>query len=168
MAEARQIPRNFKEPNAIDRIINRAFGILLKFGIGLSHNYLEVRGRKTGRPYATPVNVLEYEGRKYLVAPRGYTQWVRIAEASGEVTLVRGAKRARMKLSAVPDAAKAELFKSISIVSSRLCSAIFRLPPGRLRKHLSRWQPDTLFLSWRDTNRASMGFAGPLRRAVFQ
>jgi hypothetical protein len=72
MAEARQIPRNFKEPNAIDRTINRAFGFLLKFGIGLSHNYLlEVRGRKTGTPYATPVNVLEHGGRKYLVAPRG-------------------------------------------------------------------------------------------------
>lgn len=113
MAEARQIPRNFKEPNAIDRTINRAFGFLLKLGIGLSHNYLlEVRGRKTGRSYATPVNVLEHEGREYLVAPRGYTQWVRNAEASGEVTLVRGARRARMKLSAVPDTAKAELLKS--------------------------------------------------------
>jgi len=112
MAEARPFPRNFKEPNAIDRIINRAFGFLLKLGIGLSHNYLlEVRGRKSGRTYATPVNVLEHEGRKYLVAPRGYTQWVRNAEASGEATLVRGAKRERVKLGAVPHEAKAELLK---------------------------------------------------------
>lgn len=112
MAEPRRVPRDFKEPNAIDRTINHAFGFLLKLGIGLSHNYLlEVRGRKTGRTYATPVNVLEHEGRKYLVAPRGYTQWVRNAEASGEVTLVRGAKRERVKLRALPHEAKAELLK---------------------------------------------------------
>ena len=112
MTEPRQVPRDFKEPNTIDRTINRTFGFLLKLGIGLSHNYLlEVRGRKTGRTYATPVNVLEHEGRKYLVAPRGYTQWVRNAEAIGEVTLVRGTKRERVKLRAVPHEAKAELLK---------------------------------------------------------
>jgi deazaflavin-dependent oxidoreductase (nitroreductase family) len=112
MAESRRVPRDFKEPNAIDRTINRAFGFLLKLGIGLSHNYLlEVRGRKSGRTYANPVNVLEHEGGKYLVAPRGYTQWVRNAEASGEATLVRGAKRERVKLRALPHEAKAELLK---------------------------------------------------------
>jgi deazaflavin-dependent oxidoreductase (nitroreductase family) len=112
MAEPRQVARDFKEPNALDRMVNRAFGFLLKWGIGLAHNYLlEVRGRKTGRTYATPVNVLEHEGRRYLVAPRGYTQWVRNAEASGEATLVRGGKRERVKLRAVPHEAKVELLK---------------------------------------------------------
>ena len=82
---------DFKKPNPFDRTVNRAFGFLLKLGVGLSHNYLlEVRGRKTGRVYATPVNVLEHGGKEYLVAPRGYTQWVRNAEASGAATLVRG------------------------------------------------------------------------------
>lgn len=108
MTEARQPPKGFKEPNAIDRMINRVFGFLLKVGIGLPHNYLlEVRGRKTGRTYATPVNLLEHGGGKYLV----YTQWVRNAEASGEATLVRGARRERTRLRAVPDQAKAELLK---------------------------------------------------------
>ena len=112
MAESRQVPRDFKEPDAIDRAVNRAFGFLLKLGIGLAHNYLlEVHGRKTGKTYATPVNVLEHEGRRYFVAPRGYTQWVRNAEASGEATLVRGATRERVKSRAVPDEAKAELLK---------------------------------------------------------
>ena len=51
---------------------------------------LEVRGRKTGALYSTPVDLLEERGTRYLVAPRGYTQWVRNAEISGEVTLRRG------------------------------------------------------------------------------
>lgn len=112
MTEPRQVSRDFKKPNTIDRMINRAFGLLLNLGIGLSHNYsLEVRGRKTGRTYATPVNVLDHKGRKFLVAPRGYTQWVRNAEASGEATLVKGATRERVKLRAVAHEAKAELLK---------------------------------------------------------
>jgi hypothetical protein len=36
---------------------------------------LEVRGRKSGEWRRTPVNPLEFEGRRYIVAPRGETQW---------------------------------------------------------------------------------------------
>ena len=104
---------NFREPNLFDRTVNRAFGFLLKLGVGLSHNYLlEVRGRKTGRVYATPVNVLEHGGKEYLVAPRGYTQWVRNAEASGAATLVRGARREDTRLRAVADEEKPEILKA--------------------------------------------------------
>ena len=103
----------FRQPKLIDRIFNRAFGLCLKLGVGLSHNYLlEVRGRKSGKANSTPVNLLEHKGRKYLVAPRGYTQWVRNVEASGEATLVRGARRERIGLRAVADEAKAEILKA--------------------------------------------------------
>jgi deazaflavin-dependent oxidoreductase (nitroreductase family) len=154
VTEPRQVPRDFKEPNAIDRIINRAFGLMLNLGIGLSHNYLlEVRGRKSGRTYATPVNVLEHEGRKYLVAPRGYTQWVRNAEASGEATLVRGAKRERVKLLAVAHEAKAELLKIYLDRFKLTVQRYFPIPAGSPAKafeplavrypifELSRYEP---------------------------
>jgi deazaflavin-dependent oxidoreductase (nitroreductase family) len=104
---------DFRQPNFVDRWVNRAFGFLLKRGIGLSHNYLlESRGRKTGKIYSTPVNVLEYEGKRYLVAPRGYTQWVRNVETSGEGVLVRGAKRENVRLRAVGDKDKSEILKA--------------------------------------------------------
>lgn len=78
----------FRKPNLFERILNKAFGILVGLGLGLRHNYLvEVRGRKTDRIYSTPIDLLEVEGRRFLVAPRGRTQWVRNAEAAGEVTL---------------------------------------------------------------------------------
>jgi deazaflavin-dependent oxidoreductase (nitroreductase family) len=104
---------DFRQPNFFDRTVNRAFGFLLKLGIGLPHNYLlEVHGRKTGRVHSTPVNLIEFKDRKYLVAPRGYTQWVRNAEASGEATLIRGARRERVKLRAIADERKAEILKA--------------------------------------------------------
>ena len=81
-------------PNAFERVLNRVFGALVGLGLGLSHNYrLEVRGRKTGRLRALPVNVLDLEGRRFLVAPRGRTEWTRNAEVAGEITLKKGSKQ---------------------------------------------------------------------------
>lgn len=54
---------------------------------------LEVRGRKSGEPRRTPVNVLTFEGQRYLVAPRGDTQWARNLRASGEGRLLIGPRR---------------------------------------------------------------------------
>lgn len=113
MAETLRTPKDFEQPNTIDRTINRLFGFFLGLGIGLSHNYLlEVRGRKTGKTYSTPVNVLEYKGKRYLVAPRGYTQWVRNVETSGEGVMVRGARRDKTKLRALADEEKPEILKA--------------------------------------------------------
>src|SRR5271170_6384035 len=68
----------FLRESATDRIFNRIFGLLVGVGIGAKYNYvLETRGRKTGRVFATPVNLLEMDGRRYLVAVRGETGWVR-------------------------------------------------------------------------------------------
>jgi deazaflavin-dependent oxidoreductase (nitroreductase family) len=107
-----QPAKHFMQPNAFDRFIIRAFGFLVKFGFGLSHNFLlEVQGRKSGRIYTTPVNVLEYQGRRYLVAPRGYTHWVRNVLSNGEVTLVKGANREHISLRAIDNETKAELLK---------------------------------------------------------
>ena len=96
----------------MERIFNRAFGFLVGLGLGMKHNYLlEVRGRKTGKLYSTPIDLLEFQGKRYLVAPRGRTQWVRNAEASGTVTLKRGASQQSYRLRPVPDADKPVLLK---------------------------------------------------------
>lgn len=54
---------------------------------------LEVRGRKSGQVRATPVNPLELEGHRYLLSPRGETQWVRNFRAAGEAVLRVGNHR---------------------------------------------------------------------------
>jgi deazaflavin-dependent oxidoreductase (nitroreductase family) len=88
---------DFLRPGPIERIFNRAFGMLVGLGLGLPHNYvLEVRGRTSGRVRSTPVNVLEVSGRRFLVAGRGRTQWVRNAEAVGEISLQKGWSRQRL------------------------------------------------------------------------
>ncbi len=83
--------QEFLKPSATEQFFNRVFGFLVGLGIGPSYCYLlQVRGRKSGRLYSTPVNLMEIGGKRLLVAPRGRTQWVRNAEASGQITLKRG------------------------------------------------------------------------------
>jgi hypothetical protein len=89
-------PPVFREPTTVEKIFNRAFGFLVGLGLGFAHNYLlEVRGRKSGKLFSTPVDLLELQGKRFLVAPRGRTQWVRNAEAAGEITLRRRSTRLR-------------------------------------------------------------------------
>jgi deazaflavin-dependent oxidoreductase (nitroreductase family) len=75
------------------RLINGLFRTMTRMGIGASYRHiLTVRGRKTGRLHSTPVDVMNYGGRLWLVAPYGPTNWVRNARAAGEVTLARGGR----------------------------------------------------------------------------
>jgi deazaflavin-dependent oxidoreductase (nitroreductase family) len=103
----------FLAPTPVERVFNRVFGFLVGLGIGMKHNYLlEVRGRKSGKLYRTPVDLLELDGKRFLVAPRGRTQWVRNAEAAGEINLKKGSLRRTFRLVPVPDAEKPRLLKA--------------------------------------------------------
>jgi len=89
----------FIKESPLDRVFNRFFGFLVRLGIGAKYNYLlETRGRKTGRAYTTPVNLTEIDGRRYLVAVRGETGWVRNARAAGIVLLRKGSERVTFKV----------------------------------------------------------------------
>jgi deazaflavin-dependent oxidoreductase (nitroreductase family) len=72
-------------------VFNRAVAALTRAGVSVAGSrILEVRGRKTGEPRRTPVNLLTYDGTRYLVAPRGHTQWVRNLRVQGEGRLLLG------------------------------------------------------------------------------
>ncbi len=102
----------FLEPSAVERVFNRIFGWLVGHGLGMRHNYLlQVRGRKSGKTYSTPVNVLDRNGRLFLVAPRGETQWVRNARAGGCVALKRGLSTERFSVLELQDPEKPEILK---------------------------------------------------------
>jgi deazaflavin-dependent oxidoreductase (nitroreductase family) len=106
-------PRPFRRPNALERALNRAIGALAGLGLAPAHIWLlEVRGRRSGRIRVTPVDLLSERGRLYLVAPRGNTEWVRNAEASGEITLRRGRRRAAYRLRALTAAEKPAVLKA--------------------------------------------------------
>ncbi len=121
----------FREPSGIEKIFNRSFGFLVGLGLGFSHNYLlQVRGRKTGKLYSTPIDLLKRNGKRYLVAPRGRTQWVRNAEAAGEITLKKGSNRQKFRLLPIPDAEKPEILKAYLDNFKREVQRYFPVPAG--------------------------------------
>jgi hypothetical protein len=123
--------RSFKQPSSVERAFNNLFGILVGLGFGLSHNYLlQVRGRKSGRIYSTPVNLLVVNGRRYLVAPRGETQWVRNAQSTGEIWLKKGRRRYHFRLRAIPDKEKTPLLKLYLDQFRTTVQRYFPIPAG--------------------------------------
>src|SRR6266699_6520388 len=122
---------SFHAPSGLERVFNRIYGSLVGLGLGFSYNYLlEVRGRKSGRTYSTPIDLLELNGKRYLVAPRGRTQWVRNAEAVGEVTLKKGRTRQRFRLRPVPDGEKPEILKAYLDRFKLTVQRYFPVPAG--------------------------------------
>ena len=71
-------------PGRTTKIFNRTDAVLTKMGVSVwGSRVLYVRGRSSGEWRSTPVNLLTYDGQRYLVAPRGTTQWVRNLRAAG-------------------------------------------------------------------------------------
>lgn len=94
--------------------------VALAMGLGISvygSRVLAVRGRVSGEWRSTPVNVLSDQGERYLVAPRGETQWVRNVRAGGEVELRLGRRREAIRVAELKDDVK----------------------PPVLREYLRRW-----------------------------
>jgi F420H(2)-dependent quinone reductase len=79
-----EAPR-FQEPGWLTkRLFNPMVAWLSRRGLSLAGSrVLEVRGRKSGEWRRTPVNPLRIGAARYLVAPRGNTQWVRNIRVSG-------------------------------------------------------------------------------------
>jgi len=121
----------FRPPSGIEAFFNQAMGFLAGLGIGPAFIYLlQVRGRKSGRIFSTPVNLMELGGRPLLVAPRGRTQWVRNAEAAGEITLKRGSKRLRYGLRPIADEQKPEILKAYLDRYASAVKKFFPVSPG--------------------------------------
>jgi deazaflavin-dependent oxidoreductase (nitroreductase family) len=100
-----------------DFFTNNVFNPLIqgamKLGISMrGSRTLSVRGRKSGQWRSTPVNPLPLDGERYLVAPRGDTQWVRNIRVSGEGVLKLGRKSETIQVEEVPDEAKVPILRA--------------------------------------------------------
>lgn len=81
---------------------------------------LRVRGRCSGAWRSTPVNLLVVDGERFLVAPRGTTQWVRNLRVAGSGELRVGRSTEAFVATELPDADK----------------------PPVLRPYLRRWKAE--------------------------
>ncbi|HEX5504472.1 MAG TPA: nitroreductase/quinone reductase family protein [Thermomicrobiales bacterium] len=94
-------------------VFNRFVALLTGLGVSVyGSRVLAVRGRASGAWRTTPVNLLVYRGERYLVAPRGVTQWVRNIRASGTGELRLGRRREPIRVVELSDEEKPELLRA--------------------------------------------------------
>ena len=107
------------KPKSATNFFNATVARLTRMGISVyGSRVLAVKGRKSGEWRTTPVNPLRVDGTRYLVAPRGNTQWVRNMRAAGAGELRIGRKVEPFTATEVADDAK----------------------PAILRAYLKRWK----------------------------
>jgi deazaflavin-dependent oxidoreductase (nitroreductase family) len=106
--------KRFQEPGWFTRnVFNRIVNGLMAMGISIAGSrVLEVKGRKSGNWRSIPVNLLEVDGTRYLVAPRGNTQWVRNMRVAGGGRLRLGRKTEDFKATEVTGDAAVPLLRA--------------------------------------------------------
>jgi deazaflavin-dependent oxidoreductase (nitroreductase family) len=76
---------HYRAPGWLTRnVVNRLVAFLTRHGVSVwGSRILAVEGRTSGAWRTTPVNLLAYDGRRYLVSARGHGQWVRNLRTAG-------------------------------------------------------------------------------------
>jgi deazaflavin-dependent oxidoreductase (nitroreductase family) len=105
---------HYRRPGLLTKhVFNRMVAGLTQLGVSVAGSrVLEVPGRKSGEPRRTPVNLMSFEGQRYLVAPRGHTQWVRNLRASGSGRLLVGRRAEDFTATELPDDEKPPLLRA--------------------------------------------------------
>jgi deazaflavin-dependent oxidoreductase (nitroreductase family) len=108
----------YLRPGRSMHVFNLAVAALARAGVSLlGSRELRVLGRSSGEWRTTPVNLLVVDGERYLVAPRGQTQWVRNIRVAGGGELRLGRR--------------IERFRAVEVANQH--------KPVVLRRYLKRW-----------------------------
>lgn len=115
-----------RPPVFVRRVFNP---IAIRFGIA-GTRALTVAGRRTGTPRRAAVIPVEHQGARYLVSPRGETEWVRNLRAAGGVGELRGrAGVERFSAIELPVAERPPVIAAYRTVAGRAVASFFeRLP----------------------------------------
>lgn len=99
-------PAPYHKPSWFLAKVNNPVFAFLAGSLGISvrgARVLAVPGRRSGVVRTNPVNLLAHQGRRYLVAPRGQTQWARNLKAAGGGELRLGRKVEVIQVVALSD-----------------------------------------------------------------
>ena len=113
MAEAGSEPRYVKPGWFTQHVFNPIVAASTRAGLSVwGSRELRVRGRKTGEWRANPVNLLSIDTQRYLVAPRGETQWVRNLRVAREGELRVGRRVEPFTATEIADVEKVPILRA--------------------------------------------------------
>jgi deazaflavin-dependent oxidoreductase (nitroreductase family) len=97
----------------LTQIMNRFVSQLASLGLTPSDTVtLEVKGRRSGVVRSNPVTWVEHEGERYLVSPRGESEWVRNLRAAGGDAVIRHRGRRNVRLEELPAEERAPIIQA--------------------------------------------------------
>lgn len=133
----------YKKPGTPVKIANAILGFFSSRGMGPDKIHkIEVRGRKSGQLRTAVISVVTYEGDRYLVAPRGNTEWSRnVKAANGDASLLRKG-REKVHLEEVPVDQRAPIIKAYIAENASATKAYFGVEPDDPIENFERIAPD--------------------------
>ena len=112
-ADGGSAPRYVEPGWFTQHVFNPTIAFLTRAGISVwGSRELRVRGRTSGEWRSNPVNLLTVGDTRYLVAPRGETQWVRNLRVAGSGELRVGKRTEEFRATEVADADKVEILRA--------------------------------------------------------
>jgi hypothetical protein len=115
MARRRESTVGYIRPGFLTTRVLNPFVAFLTGRLGLSlkgARLLSVQGRRTGAWHSTPVNPLTLAGQRYLVSPRGETQWVRNLRVTPVARLTLGRRTETVRVEEIADGAKVPILRA--------------------------------------------------------
>ena len=120
----------YHKPSGFVKLMNAFIGRVASIGLIPGDTaMLQVKGRRSGQTRSTAVTWVEDEGQRYLVAPRGTTEWVRNVRAAGGQAAIRRRKREEVRLEEIPQEQRAPIIKDYLKKTAMVTKREFGLDP---------------------------------------
>ena len=120
----------YHKPSGPVKLMNSIIGRLASIGLIPGETVmLQVKGRRSGQTRSNAVTWAEHDGQRYLVAPRGTTEWVRNVRAAGGQAAIRRRKSEEVRLEEVPVERRAPIIKTYLKKTALVTKREFGLDP---------------------------------------
>ncbi len=120
----------YRKPTKVTQTFNRFMSWLASLGLMPSDTVtLEVKGRRSGMVRSNVVTWVKQDGERYLVSPRGESEWVRNVRAADGEAVTRHRGRQRVRLEEVPDEERAPIIKAYLAKTAMATRAHFGVDP---------------------------------------
>ena len=133
----------YHKPSGLVKAMNSFVGRLASWGlIPGGTALLQVKGRRSGQTRSTAVTWVEHDGQRYLVAPRGNTEWVRNVKAAGGEAVLKHGKSDAVRLEELPVEQRAPIIQAYLKKTARVTKREFGIEPDAPIEEFQRIAPD--------------------------
>ncbi len=120
----------YRRPTKVTQAFNRFMSWLASLGLMPSDTItLEVKGLRSGMIRSNVVTWVEQDEERYLISPRGESEWVRNVRAAGGDAVIRRRGGQKVRLEETPAEERAPIIKAYLAKTAMATRAHFGVDP---------------------------------------